>query len=180
MELAVGGLDRARVFLADAAGPVRPVIATANGAQGQFLASINADGKTMEFTSPDAFQKAQSQVVEILIRQPDQFITRWPDLVEPINRIAPKGGIDPGGPIGRDAKQSFLEGPPSQAGNGNFSGTLHIDGKTIQFKSMEDNGAFRGRIDVDGKATEFISKKEFEKAREIWFDNGRTLGLPPR
>ena len=141
VEVAADGLNRAKVFLADAAAPLHPVIATANGAQGQFLATINAEGKTMEFTSPGDFQKAQSQVVELLVHKPDRFAAEWRPLVESAHRAGPHSGA------GVEGKPFRLETPwrgPAEPDLGSFRGTLHVNGRTIQFEIYERRGPVSG------------------------------------
>ena len=81
LELTADGLDRAVTTVPDVVAPVLPVCTLVSSRRGGFVGTICANGKTMEFTSREAFEEARSLVVKQLQEAPNEFSERWSMMV---------------------------------------------------------------------------------------------------
>ena len=73
IKLTADGLNHASAKESPLTRGVRSIVTTANGSQGQFLGTIHADGKTVEFGTRREFDDFQNHLASALGKNPSQF-----------------------------------------------------------------------------------------------------------
>jgi hypothetical protein len=134
IELTAGGLDRAVSAVPDIAAPVLPVWTQVSGSQGVFVGTICANGKTMEFTSREAFEESRTLVVKQLREAPNEFSEHWSMMVQ----TSAWGS----------ANASASVGGSSSAGSRRHV-SVRENGKTISI-SQDHSGITVATVEMDG------------------------------
>lgn len=81
LELVADGLDRAQATIPDVTAPVLPVSTIFSGDGGEFLATICAQGKTIEFTTRESFDDYRTHLMQQLRESPADFSQQWSIMV---------------------------------------------------------------------------------------------------
>jgi ferric-dicitrate binding protein FerR (iron transport regulator) len=112
LELTADGLDRAVTTVPDIAAPVLPVCTLVSSSQGEFVGTICANGKTMEFVSREAFEESRAVVLKQLREAPNEFSERWSIMVvETTAQGAAGASVSAGGSV----RSGTVLGPPGTA-----------------------------------------------------------------
>ncbi|TWU02850.1 FecR family protein [Stieleria varia] len=157
--------NRASFFaLPQIQGPV-PVSASLHGPGGQFQGFVSLNGKTAEFTSPEAFDNVRRRAVVELVRSHENALVQWKDFV--------------------DSMQHNMQGTMKLNGQEMQFGSLQ-DVMQMQNRMFEDlrkagnnagESSFSGSININGKVMTFKTREEYEAARQSAFGPAATFGI---
>lgn len=157
--------NRASFFaLPQIQGPM-PVSASLQGRGGQFQGFISINGKTAEFTSPEAFDNVRRRAAAELVRSQENALRHWREFV--------------------DSMQRNMQGTMNLNGQELQFGSLQ-DVMRMQHRMLENvqkagdiNGesSFTGSLSVNGKVMTFKTREEYEAARRAAFGPAATFGI---
>lgn len=157
--------NRASFFaLPQIQGPV-PVSASLQGRGGQFQGFISLNGKTAEFTSPQAFDNVRRRAVSELVRSQENALAQWKEFV--------------------DSMQDNLQGTMKLNGQemqfGSLQDVMRMQNGMLQrMQKLGENSNepnFSGSININGKVMTFKTREEYEAARRAAFGPAATFGI---
>ncbi len=157
--------NRASFFaLPQIQGPV-PVSTSLQGRGGQFQGFVSLNGKTAEFTSPEAFDNVRRRAVTELVRSQENALMQWKEFV--------------------DSMQHNMQGTMKLNGQemqfGSLQDVMRLQNRMLEKVQKAGNNSsessFSGSININGKVMTFKTREEYEAARRAAFGPAATFGI---
>ncbi|MEZ6057883.1 MAG: FecR family protein [Planctomycetaceae bacterium] len=157
--------DRASFYASPRIPGPTPISASLRGARGQFQGFVSLDGRTAEFSSPEAFENVRRRAVTELSRSQEIALKQWKDFV--------------------DSMQKSMQGTMNFNGQEMQFGSMQ-DVMRMQRQMLENlqragsnsgESTFTGSISVNGKVMTFKTREEYEAARQAAFGPAATFGI---
>ncbi|XZE56547.1 FecR domain-containing protein [Planctomycetaceae bacterium SH139] len=157
--------NRASFFaLPQIEGPV-PVSASLQGRGGQFQGFISLNGKTAEFTSPEAFDNVRRRAVSELVRSQENALAQWKEFVDSM----------------QDNMQGTMKLNGQEMQFGSLQDVMRMQNGMLQrmqkLGGNSNSPNFSGSININGKLMTFKTREEYEAARQAAFGPAATFGI---
>jgi hypothetical protein len=157
--------NRASFFaLPQIQGPV-PVSASLQGRSGQFQGFISLNGKTAEFTSPEAFDNVRRRAVIELVRSQENALAQWKEFVDSM----------------QDNMQGTMKLNGQEMQFGSLQDVMRMQNGMLQrmqkLGGNSNSPSFSGSININGKVMTFKTREEYEAARRSAFGPAATFGI---
>lgn len=144
-----------------------PIAATAQGKNGQFVGFISMNGRAVEFSTEASFQNVHQNVMKSFARHQEQMIHQWTSFADQWKNSRFTGSFNVNG----------VEIPFS-----NLSEVMSVQ-QSMQNQILKQNGnplqpnmPFSGAIIINGKSQQFRSLEEYDAARREAFGSAAAFG----